>query len=144
MNAALTSHPEWTGDWQMPEGVQQAEIDPATGQLAKAEAVNKRAELFINGTLPGSNNENPVDEMAEQPPAEGDGEAAAKNPEMEPATLPGTPPSEPARARPTPKGELRIRPDRDLYDGDSSSKLQGTVTLDIDPTTGLIAVIVVR
>src|SRR6266480_2223858 len=35
MSAALTNHPEWTGDWQMPEGLQQAEIDPATGQLAK-------------------------------------------------------------------------------------------------------------
>src|SRR2546429_5866960 len=35
MNAALSLHPEWAGDWQMPEGIQQADIDLATGQLAK-------------------------------------------------------------------------------------------------------------
>ncbi|HEX3084410.1 MAG TPA: PBP1A family penicillin-binding protein, partial [Pyrinomonadaceae bacterium] len=31
MSAALTTHPEWTGDWTMPDGVQQTDIDPATG-----------------------------------------------------------------------------------------------------------------
>src|SRR5437870_1681180 len=37
MSAALTSHPEWTGDWQMLEGIQQNEIDRTTGELAKAD-----------------------------------------------------------------------------------------------------------
>src|SRR5437870_10681283 len=54
MSAALTSHPEWTGDWQMLEGIQQNEIDRTTGELAKADSTNKRGELFINGTVPGS------------------------------------------------------------------------------------------
>jgi penicillin-binding protein 1B len=31
MNAALINHPEWTGDWQTPAGIQQEDIDPATG-----------------------------------------------------------------------------------------------------------------
>jgi penicillin-binding protein 1B len=137
MSAALASHPEWTGDWQMPEGVQQAEIDPATGQLAKADSANKRAELFINGTSPGNESNVPADDMAEQPPADGDLEPTVKSPEMEPATLPGSLPAEPARPKPTPRADMRSR---DFYDGDSSSKLQGTVTLDIDPSTGLIAV----
>jgi penicillin-binding protein 1B len=137
MSAALASHPDWTGDWQMPEGIQQAEIDPATGQLAQADAVNKRAELFINGTSPGSGS-NITDEMAEQPPSQIDGEEKGESPEIEPATLPDSSPAEP-RAKPTPKSEARPK-QRDLYDGDSSSKLQGTITLDIDPTTGLIAV----
>src|SRR5258706_9947867 len=56
MSAALNTHPEWTGDWQMPEGVQQADIDPATGEIARADSTTtttKRGEFFINGTLPG-------------------------------------------------------------------------------------------
>ena len=183
MSAALTNHPEWTGDWSMPEGIQQAEIDPATGQLAKAEDLNKRPELFINGTLPTSGSEALPDEMAAQPPAQIDGQENEKAPEMEPATLPETlvrlqeatgrraiyadfgqtvsieglerdeatelfaalrshvARPEAPRAKPTPKGELRPKNNsREPYDGDSSPKLQGTITLDIDPTTGLIAV----
>ena len=27
MQVALSEHPEWQGDWQMPEGIQQADID---------------------------------------------------------------------------------------------------------------------
>src|SRR3982751_3876031 len=33
MSAALAAHPEWGGDWQMPDTVQQAEIDTRTGTL---------------------------------------------------------------------------------------------------------------
>lgn len=136
MTAALNSHPEWTGDWQVPEGVQQAEIDPTTGQLATAESASKRAELFINGTAPGTEAEETTDDMAEQQPAEGDGQEAVKSPDIEPAALPESP-----LPRPTPKIDTRPKHEpRDLYDGDSSNKLQGTITLDIDPTTGLIAV----
>ncbi|MDX6558190.1 MAG: penicillin-binding protein, partial [Blastocatellia bacterium] len=139
MSAALTTHPEWTGDWQMPEGVQQADIDPTTGQLAKADTITKRPEFFIGGTLPGENAA-PADEMAQEPPAESDGDGSSKNPQTEPATLPDLLPAEPPpRAKPTPKNDSRLN-SREFNDGEASPKLQGTITLDIDPTTGLIAV----
>jgi penicillin-binding protein 1B len=134
MNAALTTHPEWTGDWQMPEGIQQTEIDPATGQIAQAETTSKRTELFINGTSPGSESADAGDDMAQEP-SETDGEENDRLRQIEPAGLPELPPPEPPKAKPTPKTKSR-----DLYDGDSSSRLQGTITLDVDPTTGLIAV----
>jgi penicillin-binding protein 1B len=140
MSVALNIHPEWTGDWQMPEGVKQADIDPTTGQIAKADTTNKRAELFINGTSPGDNSTDANNEMAEETPAPADGDES-KNPQTEPATLPEPPPFEPPRTKPTPKSEARPKTDsRESYDGDASPKLQGTITLDIDPTTGLIAV----
>jgi penicillin-binding protein 1B len=133
MSVALTNHPEWTGDWQQPEGIQQAEIDPTTGELAKAETTNKRTELFINGTSPGTDNGESSD-TAQEPPAQIDGQ---ESDQTEPAGMAEPPP------KPTPKATPRIETkykSRDLFDGDSSSKLQGTITLDIDPTTGLIAV----
>jgi penicillin-binding protein 1B len=130
MSAALNTHPEWTGDWQMPEGVQQAEIDPTTGQLAKAETITKRPELFISGTLPGEKADT-TDEMAQEPPAQ-----TEVDPQTEPATLPEPLPTETPRAKPTPRSRADSR---DFYEGDPS-KLQGTITLDVDPTTGLIAV----
>ena len=34
MQTALSIHPEWQGDWQMPAGIQQADIDTRTGLLA--------------------------------------------------------------------------------------------------------------
>ena len=124
----------------MPEGVQQADIDPTTGQLAKAETTGKRPELFIGGTLPGENAET-TEDTAQELPVQTDGEENGKNPQTEPATLPESPPPELPRPKPTPKNDSRSKNDsRDFYDGDSSPKLQGTITLDIDPTTGLIAV----
>ena len=137
MNVALTNHPEWTGDWQQPEGIQQADIDPTTGQLAKADTLTKRSELFINGTLPGSENGENAGDMAAEPPAQIDGQENDNNGQTEPAVM-GDPPPEP-RPKPTPRNDLKPK-SRDFSDGDSSSKLQGTITLDIDPTTGLIAV----
>jgi len=135
MSAALNTHPEWTGDWQMPEGVQQADIDPATGQLAKADTTTKRPELFISGTLPGDRTEG-ADDMAQEPTPIDEG--PGKQPQTEPATLPEPRTDEP-RAKPTPKNDSRLN-SRDLYGVDTSPKLQGTITLDVDPTTGLIAV----
>jgi penicillin-binding protein 1B len=137
MSAALNAHPEWTGDWQMPEGVQQADIDPTTGQLAKADTTTKRAELFIGGTLPGSDKADETEETAEESPAPADVDEAGKSPQTEPATLPEPLPTEPPRAKPTPRSKIDSH---EFYDGDPSPKLQGTITLDIDPTTGLIAV----
>src|SRR2546426_11385432 len=90
MSAALTTHPEWTGDWQMPEGVQQTDIDPATGQLAKADTVTKRTELFINGTSPGSESAEPTDAIAQHPSS-----APAAHPQPTHATLPAPKPSPP-------------------------------------------------
>jgi len=138
MNVALTNHPEWAGDWQMPEGIQQSEIDLATGQLAKAEDPNKRPEFFINGTSPANGSGDIAEETSELPAEETDGDQQDKNLTVEPAILPDVTP-EPPRVRPTPKPDAR-KPLRDIYDGDTTGKLQGTVTLDIDPTTGLIAV----
>src|SRR2546429_3027679 len=80
MSSALTMHPEWTGDWQMPEGVQQADIDPTTGDVAKADSTAKRGELFINGTLPGENGET-ADDMA----SEGSAAESPDDSQIEPA-----------------------------------------------------------
>jgi penicillin-binding protein 1B len=129
MNAALTNHPEWTGDWQAPAGIQQEEIDPATGLLAKADSTSRRTEFFINGTAPGSENVEANEDMADQT---SDGTEEETDRQIEPASLPPELPPEP-KAKPTPRA-------KDPYDGDSATKLQGTITLDIDPTTGLIAV----
>src|SRR5713101_7370459 len=117
----------------MPEGVKQEDIDPSTGQIAKGDTVNKRSEFFINGSIPGSENADATDEAAQEPPTVSDGQETTKDPNIEPAALPESTPAEPPRAKPTPNA-------RDLYDGASATKLQGTITLDIDPTTGLIAV----
>jgi penicillin-binding protein 1B len=132
MSAALTTHPEWQGDWTMPEGIQQIDIDPATGDIAKAEATSKRPELFINGTSPGPENGAVNDEFAQDGPSDD----SDQNSQTEPASLP---PLEPLRPKPTPKLDSKTK-SRDYSDGDSAERLQGTITLDIDPTTGLIAV----
>jgi penicillin-binding protein 1B len=131
MSAALARHPDWAGDWQMPEGVQKVEIDTRTGQLAAADSLTKRTELFINGTAP---------EAAQTPTNDVELPQPLNNEEQdntfEPAPLPepqatATPP---ARNRPAPKLE-----DQNLYENRDGTHLQGTITLDIDPTTGLIA-----
>src|SRR5438874_177241 len=89
MSAALTTHPEWTSDWQMPEGVQQTDIDPATGQLAKVDTVTKRTELFINGTSPGSESAETTDDIAQDPSSQPE-----EDRQTEPAGLPEPQPSE--------------------------------------------------
>ncbi len=125
MQSALSEHPEWQGDWPMPEGIQQAEIDPKTGALAAADAESRRTELFINGTTPTTDSEEEPQEEAtpegaEQPTPETGAESAA-TPEASPAPSP--------RARTTPKPGDEFGP-----------RLEGTITLDVDPSTGLIAV----
>jgi len=125
MSVALAEHPEWEGDWQMPEGIQQVEINPKTGELAKAEDTDKRTELFINGTGPNNaGGETPVETAS--PEAEPTPESSV-DPNAEPVEAPSPSP------KPTPRAERRsVVPD----DG----TLQGSITLDIDPATGLIAV----
>jgi penicillin-binding protein 1B len=136
MNAALALHPEWAGDWQMPAGVETAEIDPATGQLVAADAQNKRAELFISGTAPSNDKSGSTDETV----TENDGNKSDNNSEKkndggytyEPAPLPDNPPESPPGKPPKQQG-------RNARQADEAARLEGTITLDIDPTTGLIA-----
>jgi penicillin-binding protein 1B len=123
MQVALSEHPEWQGDWQMPEGIQQADIDVKTGQLTTPDNPNRRSELFINGTLPT--------------PPEVETPEEEATPEGEELTTPETGDTEPTPelpATPTP------RPRPDLRTGDEVLRLEGSITLDIDPSTGLIAV----
>jgi penicillin-binding protein 1B len=137
MTAALQAHPEWGGDWQMPPDIEQADIDPRTGMLAAADTPNKRTELFVRGTAP------------QQPTTEASPEASPTPVEVEPLPVePGTLPTPDTLdvpplpdETPLPTGKRRkpglensnSQPPRD------TSRLTGTVTLDIDPTTGLIA-----
>jgi hypothetical protein len=116
----------------MPDGVQQAEIDPATGDMASSDSTTKRGEFFINGTSPGQNGES--DDMAEE------SGSSDEEPQIEPASLP--PDLLRPKATPTPKSDkdLKNKPHVDSYEPAAIDKLQGTITLDIDPTTGLIAV----
>ncbi len=122
MTVALAEHPEWQGDWQAPEGIQQIDINPKTGEPAQPGDPDKRSELFINGTQPGTEK---TETPEESPTPEGD------------QVLPdeGVPnPSPDSSPSPSPKASPRRAGNVD------DEGLQGTITLDIDPTTGLIAV----
>jgi penicillin-binding protein 1B len=122
MSVALGEHPEWQGDWQAPEGIQQADIDPKTGQLAQSDNPNKRNELFINGTLPTDE----TAETAEESPTPDEG-----NPDSADTT---------ASPEPSPSPSPKPTPKADRHPADEGGGLQGTITLDIDPSSGLIAV----
>jgi penicillin-binding protein 1B len=126
MTVALAEHPEWQGDWQMPAGVQQVDIDPKTGELAKPDNAGKRAELFINGTGPnGAETEAPSETPT---PDEG-----------QPTPESSVDPNAPQESSPSPSPKPTARTERRAgVPGDQD--LQGMITLDIDPTTGLIAV----
>jgi penicillin-binding protein 1B len=120
MQVALAKHPEWEGDWEMPSGVEEVEINPKTGQLTADGDTEKRVEFFINGTGPvaaeAETEEQPVEELPEPIPHVD-----------QPTEMPPPPGSV---ASPTPRKAVPV-PD---------SRLEGTITLDIDPATGLIAV----
>lgn len=120
MQVALAKHPEWEGDWEMPPGVEQVEINPKTGELTASGDAEKRIEFFINGTGPNHDSEAVEEATPEEMPE--------PTQEVEQPTdlppLPGPSPSpSPPRKAPLP-----------------DSRLEGTITLDIDPATGLIAV----
>ena len=121
MQVALAEHPEWAGDWEKPSGVEEVEINPKTGAVATPEDTERRVELFINGTGPNTTAtetaEPSPDELVEPTPDETLPEVTL--PEASPSPSPPKP-----RTTPTPDG----------------ARLEGTITLDIDPTTGLIAV----
>jgi penicillin-binding protein 1B len=139
MSAALAAHPEWTGDWQMPLGLEQASIDPRTGLLAAADSPNKRAEFFIAGTAPTVESTAPLDE--ELPPLDGGGEEGG---EFDYAPAPVAPsdggePPPPFVAPQRPRTTTPRLEGRGVTQGDGTSRLMGTITLDIDPTTNLLA-----
>ena len=120
MQVALAEHPEWDGDWDMPAGIEQIEINPKTGATTAPGDTEKRTEYFINGTGPSEPTASPSEEASPQAlpePTEGVEPLPA-----EPIPLPSPSPS-PRRPTLVPDG-----------------RLEGTITLDIDPTTGLIAV----
>ena len=119
MSVALAEHPDWGGDWEKPAGVEEVEINSKTGEVATPEDVDKRVEFFITGT--GPNTESTT--TAEPSP----GEQVEPSPE---ATIPEEP--LPQVSPSPPKAKPTATPD--------GARLEGTITLDIDPTTGLIAV----
>jgi penicillin-binding protein 1B len=121
MQVALTEHPEWSGDWEKPAGVEEVEINPKTGEPTAEGDTEKRVEYFINGT--GPNHEAPSE--SEETPSDALPEAS---PPVEVAPEPAVTPT--PSASPSPKHAPTL-PD---------SRLEGTITLDIDPSTGLIAV----
>lgn len=124
MDVALGEHPEWQGDWQMPEGIQQVAINPKTGGPAAPEDPDKRIELFLNGTSPVTASEQELETEA--------------TPETEETPLPDQV-IPPAMLEPLPSPSPRKPPRSELRTGEDG-RLEGTITLDIDPTTGLIAV----
>lgn len=126
MQVALTEHPEWQGDWPMPEGIEQVAINPRTGQIAAEDDPERRMELFINGTASVTQ---PLAPPVEEPTPEGEITEPTPEPgaEYEPGPLPSPTPS-PARKPGARAGEEAV------------PRLEGTITLDIDPSTGLIAV----
>jgi hypothetical protein len=88
--------------------------------VAAPEDVDRRMELFINGTGPDTTEST---ETAEPSPDEQQQPSPDEN--VSDDSLPQASPSpSPPKAKPTPDG----------------ARLEGTITLDIDPTTGLIAV----
>jgi penicillin-binding protein 1B len=127
MDVALGEHPDWQGDWQMPAGIEQVAINPKTGGPASADDPEKRIELFINGTSPQVASD--LESEPEATPETGETPPLPPDQVLPPITVEPSPmPSPRAKA---PKSELR---------SDQSGRLEGTITLDIDPTTGLIAV----
>jgi penicillin-binding protein 1B len=119
MSVALAEHPEWDGDWEMPAGIEQVEVNPATGKPSAPEDTDKRVELFINGTGPADATAEPTEETTPD-------ELPDPTPGIEPQPMdpiPGPSPSPPRRPV--------VVPD---------SGLETTITIDIDPATNLIAV----
>jgi penicillin-binding protein 1B len=127
MDVALGEHPDWQGDWQMPAGIEQVAINAKTGGPASEQDPDKRIELFINGTSPQSTS-------SLEPEVEASPETDELPPPAADLTLP------PVLVEPSPTSSPRAKAPRSELRTDQSGRLEGTITLDIDPTTGLIAV----
>ncbi len=135
MAAALQLHPEWGGDWQEPPDIEHVEIDPHTGLLPGPEATEKRSELFIKGSAPTAESLEPDESATPEEPTQPDADLPLPDASPGPVYVPPYPEETPPparRDRPAPPG-------RGEGDEEGASRLTGTVTLDIDPTTGLIA-----
>jgi penicillin-binding protein 1B len=141
MSAALASHPEWTGDWQMPSGVEQAVVDTTTGGLATESSAIKRTELFIAGTAPFAPAE-PTDEMLTEGEMDVLDETVSDELAPTPPSISGENSDEDPSLNMPPPPRTRTPPrleGRGVLQPDGSTRLSGTITLDIDPTTGLLA-----
>ncbi len=125
MQVALGEHPEWQGDWQMPEGIEQIAINTKTGEVAAADDPDVRTELFINGTAPSTTA--PITPEVEATP-EGEQLDSPPDPGVEYGPTPEPSPAASPAVRPSPRV------------GQDGTRLEGTITLDVDPSTGLIAV----
>jgi len=125
MEVALADHPEWQGEWQMPSGIEELAINPKTGGPAGPEDADKRTELFINGTSPHE-----ADVVTDTEPS----------PEVDATPIPFEQTLPPVTIEPIPAPSPRTKPPRSELRTDGAGRLEGTITLDIDPTTGLIAV----
>jgi len=134
MSVALATHPELGGDWQMPEGIQQVNINTQTGKLASPDDPTQRTELFINGTAPNIDSEY-IEE--EEPTPETEEQPSPEAPAYVPGPLPAATPV--ASPRASPRRQLSGE-GRNLTVEDAPTRLEGSITLDIDPTTGFIAV----
>ena len=121
MQYALNEHPEWAGDWQMPAGVEEVEINPQTGAPSQPEDTEKRTEYFINSTGPNHAAPSETEEASPEP-----------EPEATPVEEQPVVPEPTATVAPLPSPKKVTVP--------PGGGLEGTITLDIDPTTGLIAV----
>ena len=134
MSAALAAHPEWSGDWQEPPDIEHVEIDPHTGLLAGPETVDKRTELFIKGSAPTAESNAPDESATPEEVPLPDADLPLPESTPGPVYVPPYP-----EASPTPgRRERTTQPGRGEDDEDAT-RLSGYVTLDIDPTTGLIA-----
>jgi penicillin-binding protein 1B len=125
MEVALADHPEWQGEWQMPSGIEELAINPKTGGPAAPEDADRRTELFINGTSPHE-----ADVVTDTEPS----------PEVDATPIPFEQTLPPIAVEPIPAPSPRTKPPRSELRTDGAGRLEGTITLDIDPTTGLIAV----
>jgi penicillin-binding protein 1B len=135
MSAALQMHPEWGGDWQEPPDIEHVEIDPQTGLLPGPETTEKRTELFIKGSAPTAESlESDESATPEELPLP---DAGLPLPDATPG--PVYVPPYPEEAPPPARRDRTAPPGRGEDEGEGASRLTGTVTLDIDPTTGLIA-----
>ena len=71
MREALNQHPEWNGDWQMPDSIRKAEIDSRNGKLLReltdgeAETVKIQNNLAKSKPTPNADQTLPEDENAE-------------------------------------------------------------------------------
>jgi penicillin-binding protein 1B len=136
MTAALAAHPEWGGDWQEPPDIEHADIDPHTGLLAAPDAPERRTELFVRGTAPTQASTEPEESATPEDLLPGEEEPQTGPTPAGPVYVPPYTEETPPPGR---RGREGLEGRGTDEGGGGPSRLAGTVTLDIDPTTGLIA-----